>query len=197
MKVLVEAITVLSEYGKVPIAFRVTSRFRVEPIQSGLGGLALVEEPVPPYVKDYDAIAGEGPEHWPERWDISRWGVLSAFDGGERVGGAVMAWKTVGLNMLAGRDDLAVLWDLRVRPDCRGRGVGHLLFSHALAWARARQCREIMVETQNINVPACRFYARQGCELGAIGRDAYMDAPDEVQLLWYRDLSSLGSATGV
>ncbi len=185
---MVEAITVLPEYGKVPIAFRVESRFRIEPILRGIGGLALVEEPVVPYVKDYDAVKGEGPEHWPKRWDISRWGVLSAFDGGRRVGGAVMAWKTAGLNMLAGRDDLAVLWDLRVHPDLRGQGVGRQLFSHALAWARERQCRQVMVETQNVNVPACRFYARQGCELGAINRYAYGDAPDEIQLLWYRDV---------
>ena len=45
------------------------------------------------------------------------------------------------------------------------------------------------VETQNVNVPACRFYARQGCVLGAINRFAYPDLPDEVQLLWYKTLS--------
>jgi hypothetical protein len=44
------------------------------------------------------------------------------------------------------------------------------------------------VETQNINVPACRFYARQGCVLGAIHPDAYPDLPDEVQLLWWLEL---------
>ena len=186
VKVILESAPFLAEYGKVPISFRVESRYRVEPIQSGLGGLALVEVPVRPYVKDYDSLASEGPRHWAERWDIANWGILSAYDGAQRVGGAAMAWKTAGLNLLAERDDLAVLWDLRVRPDCRGRGVGHRLFAHALAWARARRCREIMVETQNINVPACRFYARQGCELGAINRNAYEDAPDEIQLLWYR-----------
>jgi len=45
------------------------------------------------------------------------------------------------------------------------------------------------VETQNVNVPACRFYVSQGCYLGAIRRFAYAELPDEVQLLWYRDLS--------
>ncbi len=39
-----------------------------------------------------------------------------------------------------------------------------------------------------INVPACRFYAKQGCVLGAIDRYAYPDHPDEVQLLWYKEI---------
>ena len=39
-----------------------------------------------------------------------------------------------------------------------------------------------------MNVAACRFYASLGCELGAINRFAYPSLPDEVQLLWYREL---------
>lgn len=50
-------------------------------------------------------------------------GVLSAFDGPSRVGGAVVAWRTPGADMLEGRDDLAVLWDIRVHPEYRGRGI--------------------------------------------------------------------------
>lgn len=189
VEVIEQPVSVLPEYSRVPIAFWVESRFRVEPIEGGLGGLALVEEPVVPYVKDYDALAGEGPSRWLGRWDLSNWGILCAFDGGRQmVGGAVVAWKTEGLNLLGGRADLAALWDLRVHPDARGQGVGYQLFRRALAWARERQCRRLLVETQNINVPACRFYARQGCTLGAMNLYAYDDALDEVQLLWYRDV---------
>lgn len=182
-----ESIAMLPDYGRVPIAFRVESRLRVEPVGSGLGGLRLVEEAVAPYGKDYDALPGEGPASWPQRWDIAHWGILSAFDAGRRVGGAVVAWKTDGLDMLAGREDWAVLWDLRVHPDCRGQGAGHRLFAAACAWAQERQCRRLTIETQNINVPACRFYARQGCELGAIRRYAY-GALDEVQFLWHKEI---------
>lgn len=189
VEVAEESVAVLPDYGRVPIAFRVGSRFRVEPVRGGLGGLLLIEEPVAAsYIKDYDAIEDNGPACWSERWNISHWGVMSAFDEGERIGGAVVAWKTEGVNMLEGSEDIAVLWDLRVHPSCRGRGVGYRLFVRALDWARERQCRLLKVETQNINVPACRFYARQGCALGAIDRYAYGDAPDEVQLLWYRDV---------
>jgi hypothetical protein len=45
------------------------------------------------------------------------------------------------------------------------------------------------IETQNINVVACRFYARQGCALRTVNHMAYAEFPNEVQLLWYKDLS--------
>jgi len=45
-----------------------------------------------------------------------------------------------------------------------------------------------MVETQNVNVPACRFYARMGCVLGGIHRFAYPELPGEARLLWYKAL---------
>jgi hypothetical protein len=47
------------------------------------------------------------------------------------------------------------------------------------------------IETQNINVPACRFYARRGYLLGAVHRYAYPQLPDETQLLWYKELTSI------
>ena len=188
IRIVEEVVSVLPDYARIPIAFTVNSRFRVEPIAEGLGGLALIEETVVPYVKDYDAIPGEGPLHWRERWDTTHWGILSAFEASVRVGGAAIAWKTVGLTDQEMRDDVPVLWDLRVHPDRRGQGIGCQLFARALEWSRFRQCSQLKVETQNINVPACRFYARQGCTLGAINRYAYGPELDEAQMLWYRSL---------
>ena len=46
----------------------------------------------------------------------------------------------------------------------------------------------LKVETQHVNVAACRFYGRRGCTLGAVHRDAYPSLPDEIQLLWYKPL---------
>ena len=59
--------------------------------------------------------------------------------------------------------------------------------------ARRRGCRLLKIETQNVNVAACCFYAAQGCTLGGVNRFAYLGAygaahPDEVQLIWYYDL---------
>lgn len=179
----------LVEYGKVSIAFLVESRYRVEPVRNGLGGWALTEEPVEhPYVKDYDELKGEGPSRWANRWDTSHWGILSTFDGPKRIGGAVIKFNTPGVYDLEGRPDLAVLGDIRIHPDYRRRGIGSLLFPRIVTWATARQCMALKIETQNINVAACKYYAHMGCQLRAIHPDAYPDLPDETQLLWYRRL---------
>jgi GNAT superfamily N-acetyltransferase len=69
------------------------------------------------------------------------------------------------------------------------RGIGSVLFRAAGDWAGARGCRWLKIETQNINLPACRFYQKMGCTLGAIDRFAYPGQPDEVQLLWWKALA--------
>ncbi len=84
--------------------------------------------------------------------------------------------------------DLSVLWDIRVAPDARGKGVGSALFQRVEAWAQAHGCRQLKVETQNINVRACGLYVRNGCELRAVHHAAYPELPEEIQLLWYKDL---------
>jgi len=183
-----EPMAALAEYARVPIAFEVREVLDVAVRDGGMGGFVLSARPAAvPWTKDYDAL-GDGPAQWAARFDLSRWGLLAARTEGRLVGGAVVAFDTAGVEMLEGRRDLAVLWDIRVAPEARGQGVGAALFRAAEGWAAARGCRRLKVETQNVNVPACRFYARQGCELGAIHRFAYPDLPDEVQLLWYRDL---------
>ena len=183
-----EPLSFLAEYARVQIAFEVREVLDLAVADGGLGGFALRPRRVDaPYVKDYDALDG-GPARWPERFDLSGWGLLAARVDGRVVGGAAVVVGTAGLEMAEGRRDLAVLWDLRVAPRARGRGVGAALFRAAEAWATARRCRRLKVETQNVNVPACRFYARQGCVLGAIHRFAYPDLPDEAQLLWYKQI---------
>jgi GNAT superfamily N-acetyltransferase len=184
----------LAAYASIPIFFTVKSVLRVEAVNHGLGGLKLVEEKVDtPYLKDFDS-AGEGdtrPERWPKRFDVSNWAFFLAYKAKILVGGAAVAFDTPGVNMLEGRNDMAVLWDLRVHPDIRGRGVATALFEHAAEWVRDKGCSQLKIETSNVDVPACRFYAKQGCSLGAIHRFAYANRPDvahETMLLWYLQL---------
>jgi len=68
-----------------------------------------------------------------------------AEEAGNYVGGAAVAFNTNGVNMLEGRSDLAVLWDIRVRPERRGRGVGKALFHASADWARPRGCHQLKV----------------------------------------------------
>ena len=182
----------LSEYAKIPISFEVRSVFQVDLINNGLDGMRFHEEKVVTiYVKDYDSYEDDGPENWPHRFNIHNWGIFLATDNGKPIGGATVAYDTPELNMLCGRKDFAVLWDIRVHPDFRHKGVGIMLFQRAVDWSRKRGCKQFKIETQNVNVPACKFYAKQGCKLGAIDRYGYFGHPKvghEVMFLWYLDL---------
>jgi GNAT superfamily N-acetyltransferase len=183
-----EPITFLEEYGRIPIAFEVNSVFDLEESGSRPDFVLTERQLKVSYTKDYDAIEGERPSQWSRRFSTANWGVFAARLQGQLVGGAVVAFNTPGMGMLADRKDLAVLWDIRVAPEARGKGIGSALFNAAENWARSKGCRTIKVETQNINVAACRFYRRQGAILTEVNRNAYTQLPDEIQLVWYKDL---------
>ena len=184
----------IADYAAIPIAFDVRSVLSAK--ESSSGSFLLTEYAVDdPYVKDYDA-GSERPREWATRFDTSQWALFLARVEGRGVGGATVAFRTSGLDMLEGRTDLAVLWDIRVVPPFRGRGVGRGLFDAAEAWAIAQGCRELKVETQNVNVAACRFYAALGCQLRIVREEAYPPCPGEAQFLWYKALRSSNVMAG-
>ena len=182
----------LDGYGEVSIAFKVRSILRPERQNGGLGGILLREEAVEStYLKDYDALHTEGPQRWVRRFDTRNWAFLVAEHQDLVVGGATIAYDTPSVNMLAGRRHLAVLWDLRVRPEWRRKGIGRRLFNRAAEWSEHRCCAKLKIETQNVNVAACRFYQAMGCHLGEIDCYAYAGDPrvaHETMLVWYFDL---------
>lgn len=157
-------VTGLEEYAGLPIAFTVRTVL-------GSDG---AEVAVEPWLKDYDALDG-GPLSWPDRFELEGWRLFTARTGARLVGGAAVS-------------DAGWLWDLRVRPDSRGQGVGRALFEAAAAWARARGYVRLMVETQDVNVPACRFYERMGCRLDSAEPGAYPGLPGETRLVWHLEL---------
>ena len=183
--IIEEPMSSLAAHAAIPIAFPVERVLDVTPSAEGFSTVERTLDST--YVKDYDAI--EHPRDW-LRFDTSKWGLLAAYSDHERIGGAIVALDSHGVGLLEGRSDLAVLWDIRVVPERRGRGIGTALFTAAEAFAAARGCRELRVETQNTNVPACRFYQRQGCVLRAVNRFAYPALPDEIQLIWMKSLTA-------
>ena len=178
-------------YDRVPMRVMVKSEFRMEKIDRGLGGFRLTEVPVTPYVKDFCVGDDESVTRWEKRFDITDWAFFMAFDGTKPVGAATVASRTDGVHMLEGREDLAVLWDLRVADDWKGRGIGYRLFHMAADWAGEQGLVQMKIECQNNNVPAVRFYHRQGAMLCGVNEYAYYTEPEyrqEIQLLWYLDL---------
>lgn len=131
--------------------------------------------PVTPYVKRYgpevyDAQAYVGkPDH-------AAW--LAYVDG--RIAGQILMHKHW--------NRFAIIRDIAVDPPCRRQGVGRRLIEQAVGWARVRGLPGVMLETQHINVPACRLYESCGFVLG--GFDAYlyrgvMPGTREIALFWY------------
>lgn len=82
----------------------------------------------------------------------------------------------------------AYIEDIVVDIHFRRRGIGRALMQEAIAWAKSKQLPGIMLETQDINVAACRFYESCGFKLGGMDRFLYKVisiGSDEIALYWY------------
>jgi len=114
--------------------------------------------------------------------------MLAAYDRTRRVGGAVVIVDDPQIDLLRDCPACALLWDLRVAPDARRQGIGTALLDAAERRARERGARTLRVETQDVNVPACRFYHAHAFRLERAIPGAYAALPNEVQLLWRKPL---------
>jgi len=85
-----------------------------------------------------------------------------AFDNEQPVGGAVVASRTKGVNMLSSRDDLSVLWDIRIDDSYKGQGIGQRLFDMTVDWSRSQGLVQMSIECQNNNVPPVSFIISRG-----------------------------------
>ena len=181
--------TCFEMYDQVTQNVEIKSEYRVRHIDNGLGGILLEEVPVDPYVKDlsvYDRAC-----EYEKNFDITNWRFYMAFDGETPVGAATVAGTTPDLNMLGGRTDACVLWDIRVADAYKHQGVGQGLFDMAKAGAEEDGYAQMIIECQNNNVTACNFYRKQGAMLGKIDMYAYYTEPevkDDIQFIWYLDL---------
>lgn len=181
--------TYFALYDTVPQNVDVRSEYKVQRVNNGLGGLILEEIPVESYVKDLSKY--ERATEYEKRFDITNWRFYMAFDGEIPVGAMTIAGTTKGLHMLYGRTDACVLWDIRVADAYKHQGIGQKLLDMGIAGAKEKGYHQMIIECQNNNVPACRFYQKQGAVLAKIDMYAYYSDPairDEVQFVWYLDI---------
>lgn len=182
--------TYFPQYDQIPMVVHVSSYYRIEKHNRGLGGFSFIETPVEPYIKDFCTGEDETVERW-KRFNLVNWAFFMAFDGERPVGAATIASRDKEVNMLAGRNDLAVLWDIRVNDAYKRQGVGQVLFDMAVDWSRKQGLIQMKIECQNVNIPAVRFYHKQGAALSAIDEYAYYHEPElrhEAQFIWFLDL---------
>ena len=183
--------TYFPQYDQISMIVHVSAYYRIDKDNRGLGGFSLVKTDVEPYIKDFCVGDDESITRWEKRWDISNWAFFMAFDGEQPVGGTTVVSRTKEINMLSGRDNLAVLWDIRVDDAYKHKGVGQALFDMAVNWSREQGLVQMKIECQNNNIPAIRFYHKQGAVLSAIDEYAYYNEPEyrhETQLIWFLDL---------
>lgn len=182
--------TYFPQYDQIPMLVHVSAYYRIEKVNRGLGGLHFIETPVEPYMRDFRTGGDESVTRW-GKWDLSNWAFFIAFHDERPIGGATVASRTKEINMLSGRDDLAVLWDIRVDDAYKHQGIGQALFDMAVNWSRSQGLRQMKIECQNNNVPAVKFYHKQGAVLSVVDEYAYYNEPEyrhEAQFIWFLDL---------
>lgn len=179
-----EPVTDLVEYAGIPSVYESKSVYDVTRVS---GNYELVERTLfKPFRKDYDEV--ENPRAWPSELRRTESVLVSAFFGGQRVGGTIAAIAVPGLLTWVNEPGVAVLWDLRVTPVRRRTAVATSLLRAAEAWAKDHGCIALRVETQNTNVAACKFYMHNGFTLQEVRYGAYPQLPEEVQFIWGKRL---------
>ena len=177
-------------YDKIPMNVDVRSEFQLRRIDGGLGGIAFDEVPVTPYVKDLAKF--ERATEYEKEFDISTWLFFMAFDDDKPVGALTLAVPTPNLYMLGGMKEACVLWDIRVDDKYKHHGIGQKLFDQAKCAAQEKGYKKMIIESQNNNVTACRFYRKQGAFISKIDTNAYASEPgleNEIQFIWTLDLA--------
>ena len=89
----------------------------------------------------------------------------------------------VGLALAIPQEWNHTFWvqEFHVAESHRGRGIGQALMQAVIEKSRTANCRAVLCETQNTNVPAIRFYRRMGFTLDGIDLSLYSNAdyPDK------------------
>ena len=85
---------------------------------------------------------------------------LGAFDG--------ETWAGVALGEAQAWNRTLWVWEFHVDPAYQRQGIGRRLMDEMAARGRAAGLRALVLETQNSNVPAIRFYRRVGFTLDGV-----------------------------
>lgn len=162
----------VEDLGRCDNSFTVSSKLVLN-AEEGRIGFTIVD--VSPYIKQY------GPEDFDAEFymDHPDRAVFFAYLD-EELAGEIRLRKYW--------NDYAYIDNIAVDPKFRRQGTGGALIEQAIEWAKEKGFPGIMLETQNINVAACKFYESCGFELRGFDTHLYKGldpATDEVALYWY------------
>jgi GNAT superfamily N-acetyltransferase len=92
------------------------------------------------------------------------------------------------IKMRSNWNGFAVIEDIAVAKEYRKNGIGTELLNKAIEWAKENNLCGLMLETQDINVSACQFYAKNQFVIGAVDTMLYSNFPtssNEMAIFWY------------
>ncbi|MFD3258101.1 GNAT family N-acetyltransferase [Paenibacillus lentus] len=81
----------------------------------------------------------------------------------------------------------AFIEEITVAINWRQRGIGTELLMKAIKWAKQNNLVGLMLETQDVNLSACRFYAKNNFVIGAVDNMLYTNfsTANEKAIIWY------------
>ncbi len=174
MKISIEAINArnVSDVGKCDAEFTIDSRLV---LQVDHGQISYSIEPLPLTKKRY---AGH---------DVDYTTYINASD--KTIFFAYLDGRLAGqIILLKYWNQFGYIEDIAADAGFRRRGIGRALIDHALRWSQELNLAGLMLETQDNNVSACKFYERCGFQLGGFDRYLYKGINPqtaEVALYWY------------
>jgi len=143
-------------------------------IEFSEGNFDLIEIPVTPYSKRYDSLEIDLADHISDSDSV----IYFSFYNDELAGQLFLKrhWNNFA-------------WlEISVKQKFRRKGIGKELINAAVSWSKEKNFPGIMTETQNNNVPACKFY--ENCGFSPGGFDIYLykgieKHQKEIALFWY------------
>jgi ribosomal protein S18 acetylase RimI-like enzyme len=119
----------------------------------------------PPYFKRW-GVDDMLEERYPEV--LKQGHSLGAYDGNHLIGIAIAEKRDWNRSLW--------VWEFHVEAQYRGKGIGHKLMNSLVKAAKENDCRVIVCEVQNTNVPAIGFYRRQGFEIDGLDLSYYSNS---------------------
>ncbi|MCT4787381.1 GNAT family N-acetyltransferase [Exiguobacterium aestuarii] len=81
----------------------------------------------------------------------------------------------------------AYIENIAVRMTYRKQGIGRMLLETAERWAKEKELIGLSLEAQNDNLIACRFYEKEGFQLGGVDTIKQHANPQiDLTLYWYK-----------
>lgn len=171
----------LEEYQSIPMIKKFSSLITFDEQNN------LKETPVKK--QEIDLAAEEDINEWKQLFPINTSGIFVLTKDEKMIAGVIVLTHAPKIHLLENNLDNAILWDIRIDPQYQGLGLGKKLFNLACDYAKNQQCKALIIETQNNNPKAIKFYQHMGASLYKTKEHAYPEQPDEVQILFKKELS--------